>query len=911
MKKYLILIGLLFTIILTSCNNTTQKMKIKNMNYVNGEYQLAVNDEEINLNDYIIYEDEYKIEFNNEQYSSSQNLIFKLVNGNNYFKIITDDETIKLNIIKNYECKITVLNESMEEIESFIVKNNSYLTEKNFHLDNIIIEGYEWTNKIKYSEDKINFTECKLNEVKVVKDLYIIFILEPIEYEITLKIDDKIETIKLKVGDSLNFKKPTKVGYTFKYWYVNGNPVLDEVYSLSLGNEFIACFIPNEYVITYLFDGLEIEQKVKYDEEYLLKYGIKEGYEFLYWTYKGEKFESGVWNLLENVTLTPVYKQSYIELNLETFGGTVDNKAKIDENGNLILPIPILENYKFLYWCNDEHLTTKVENINKDEYHNETLYAYYEYDSDNLVYQIIPTRYNKHANDYTELAIFDSSITGMTSLYWFKLAIKENNGEYYISNIAYSGDKLSSLGEYDYVVLAYSTYSKYKELLNMNLQVGYTVKFLIDPTTIETGNKTNVISFVKKEFSGEIDNAYQYLDNLYKDIKYIDNDINLVSKYNQYAITWETSNKNALSNTGKYIKPFVSREVTLTAYIQTEKVYSFTVKVKGNNEESKALATGYIYTPYSTITQNAMNTLDIIYCAFFDIDKNADWTNLTRMTNYVNTYIKDKASVAGTKIVISVNQGESGAFSSVSADENLREKLANNILKVIQDLELDGIDIDWETPSSSEATNFTLLMKAIYEKVKAANPEYLVTAAIGGGKWAPPKYDLPNSKNYLDYINLMTYSMATGNGYYQNSLYKSTKGATLVSCSIEESIKIYNDLTVPNSQILVGIPFYTTVQTGSGGPGSKTGEGKSIWYDKLFTTYQLSDTMKEYFDYECGVPYRYDEVNKIFISFDNEESIKMKCDYINTLGLAGIMYWQYGQDVNDMLSDAINKYINK
>ena len=68
--------------------------------------------------------------------------------------------------------------------------------------------------------------------------------------------------------------------------------------------------------------------------------------------------------------------------------------------------------------------------------------------------------------------------------------------------------------------------------------------------------------------------------------------------------------------------------------------------------------------------------------------------------------------------------------------------------------------------------------------------------------------------------------------------------------------------------------------------------------------------MKEYFDEECCVPYRYDSVNKIFISFDNEQSIKMKCDYINSLGLAGTMYWQYGQDVNDMLSLAIDKYIN-
>ena len=360
---------------------------------------------------------------------------------------------------------------------------------------------------------------------------------------------------------------------------------------------------------------------------------------------------------------------------------------------------------------------------------------------------------------------------------------------------------------------------------------------------------------------------------------------------------------------GKFHAPKNDLNVTLTAYVNNEKLYEFSVNVKGVGG-SKALATGYIYTPYNTITQNAMNTLDIIYCAFLDFDLEANFTNETKMRNNINNYIKPLAEKSVTKIVVSINQGPSGAFSSVAASPELREKLATNVLEFIKSLDIHGVDVDWEVPASSEVENFTLLMKAIYEKVKSNNSAYLVTAAIGGGKWQPPKYDLTNSPKYMDYINLMTYSMATGNGYYQNALYKSTKGATLTSCSIDESIKIFNDYGIKNSQILVGIPFYLTVQTNSGGPGSKTGSGKSIWYNQLDTTYALSDTMKEYFDEECSVPYRYDAVNKIFISYENELSIKRKCEYINALGLAGIMYWQYGQDVNDMLSNAIGKYIN-
>jgi chitinase len=108
------------------------------------------------------------------------------------------------------------------------------------------------------------------------------------------------------------------------------------------------------------------------------------------------------------------------------------------------------------------------------------------------------------------------------------------------------------------------------------------------------------------------------------------------------------------------------------------------------------------------------------------------------------------------------------------------------------------------------------MMRVIYTKVKANNPNHLVTAAIAGGMWQPPRYDLENSHQYIDYINMMTYGMVSNNGYYQNALKRSTTyanptnvaGKTLTSCSIEESIEIYNSYGIPNSRIIVGVAFY-------------------------------------------------------------------------------------------------------
>ena len=92
---------------------------------------------------------------------------------------------------------------------------------------------------------------------------------------------------------------------------------------------------------------------------------------------------------------------------------------------------------------------------------------------------------------------------------------------------------------------------------------------------------------------------------------------------------------------GIYRAPVNDVKVTLSAYINNSLIYEFTVTAKGDGNQRKALATGYIYTPYKTITQNAMNVLDIIYCAFLNLDSNGDWTNLKTISNNINNYISN------------------------------------------------------------------------------------------------------------------------------------------------------------------------------------------------------------------------------------------------------------------------------
>lgn len=395
----------------------------------------------------------------------------------------------------------------------------------------------------------------------------------------------------------------------------------------------------------------------------------------------------------------------------------------------------------------------------------------------------------------------------------------------------------------------------------------------------------------------------------------ITSDLNLPEKLNVYPISWSSSHPEIISNDGKYIKPYQPTTVVLTASIEYPygvEMKTFEVFAKGYKQLGTGIASGYIYRNYNQLNDDFFDTLDIINCAFIHAYANGNLSGAIYLNN-VKELIIPKAHARGDWVIMSI--APESDWSKIASDQNTVEIFADNIVNIINEYGFDGVDIDWETPTDSEKTNFTKMMKVIYEKVKANNPHHLVTAAVGGGKWQPPCYDLENSAQYIDYINMMTYGMVSENGYYQNALYKSSTfdnseygvGKTLTSCSIEESIEIYNSFNIPNNKIIVGAAFYGMKQLKQNDSWKKAG---SIYYTSIVNLYN-NDNYILYYDENAGVPYLLKNDGSEFISFDNERSIKEKCDYILDNELGGIMYWENGCDLTGNLLRAIKTGLDK
>lgn len=415
--------------------------------------------------------------------------------------------------------------------------------------------------------------------------------------------------------------------------------------------------------------------------------------------------------------------------------------------------------------------------------------------------------------------------------------------------------------------------------------------------------------------------AADYLNDYFSDITYVNNDINLPTNYEDVEISWQSSDENRLSSDGKYKKDYEEKKVSLVAtlsYGNETMKKRFSITVEGYKSLKSPIASTYLYRNYDKLTEEFFDVMDIVYCAFVPVDENGNYKTNNALNNMAR-YVIPRAKEEGIYVIPSIGGGDSSAaniFSKIASSETKRKNFAKSMVEMINKYGFDGVDIDWEAPTSSEKENFTLLMKELYTAVKNNNHHHLVTAAIGGGKWYPPRYDLANSINYMDYVNMMLYSMCSSSGQYQNSLYKSQSkndpvngcGYTLTSCSFEESIQIYNNLGVSNDKLILGLAFYGQKQTKTDGEYKGSG---SVFYTNIKSNYLNNPNYKYVFDEKASVPYLISLDGNTFISYDDPRSIKAKSEYVIRTGCAGLMTWEWGCDLTGDLTHAMKEGLGK
>jgi chitinase len=354
----------------------------------------------------------------------------------------------------------------------------------------------------------------------------------------------------------------------------------------------------------------------------------------------------------------------------------------------------------------------------------------------------------------------------------------------------------------------------------------------------------------------------------------------------------------------------------------------FCCNIKKESDKNNKIVVGYVHAGNKIIEANDISAekLTHINFAFANIVNGEIAEGYeTDSANYaILNQLKKKNP--DLKILVSVGGWSwSDGFSEIASDVQSRKTFIESSIRFILKHQLDGIDLDWEYPGLPgegnphkpiDKQNFTTLLEEFREALDILGKEnekyYMLTIAAGAFQLYADHVESEKIHPFLDYILLMTYDFSgewdSITGHLTN-LFSSEYLPE--SNSSDKAVEIFMKAGIPAEKLVLGMAFYgrgwRNVESVNNGLAQKgTGFNPGYTYKTISEKYTETKGYKRFFDTLAKAPFIYNADSLIFISYEDSNSIKYKCNYIIEKKLAGAMFWQYYGDYRNELLDAIN-----
>ncbi|KAH6939256.1 hypothetical protein HPB50_016580 [Hyalomma asiaticum] len=280
------------------------------------------------------------------------------------------------------------------------------------------------------------------------------------------------------------------------------------------------------------------------------------------------------------------------------------------------------------------------------------------------------------------------------------------------------------------------------------------------------------------------------------------------------------------------------------------------------------------------------------------------------------------------KLMISIGGGGGdGNFRTMVSGADSRQRFIASSISALRAARLDGLDIDWEFPKLLDAARFARLLKAASVEFKKDDqwPLLLSVAVPAQSLLVVGSYDVQSMARTVDFVNLMTYDLNIYNWYtpwvrHNSPLLPNANDAPYFNTlNMESSAKLWVSLGMPKSKIMVGIPTYglswvlrdpdrwqvgslASVVTNTEADSSVTLRyvppslplGMYLYRKGKVVCLLLRNGAQREYDPEAMVPYLHE--GKLWISYDDQQSVALKASWIVSNGYGGIMTFSLNSD---------------
>jgi chitinase len=291
-----------------------------------------------------------------------------------------------------------------------------------------------------------------------------------------------------------------------------------------------------------------------------------------------------------------------------------------------------------------------------------------------------------------------------------------------------------------------------------------------------------------------------------------------------------------------------------------------------------------------------------------------------------------KARNPDLKILVSVGGWTwSGGFSDAALTPASRERFIESAVDFVRRHELDGFDVDWEYPGQlgygnvhrpEDKENFTALMAGLrraLDRVKRPKGQrLLLTFAAGANTRFLEHTQMARVQEHVDFVNLMTYDFAGDwdpqTGHHAN-LFPNPRDPK--QRSADRAVREFAASGVPLRKLVLGVPFYgrawSNVEPEADGlyqKGTKPSERLDTRYPSLASLPGQAGWVRRW-DEVAQAPFLWNAERRLFVTYDDPETMKIKARYVKTNGLGGVMFWEYGADPTGALLDALDAELNR